>query len=121
MKRKPIRPFISYVGDMVMAVERILKYSENLSLNEFQMGGITKDAIFYNFQILGEGVKHIPFHFQNKHKNIPWMYMAALRNDIVHEYFDPDDEIVWNIIQLDLPKNLIDLQNLLEKLENEKK
>ena len=46
--------------------------------------------------------------------------MAALRNDIVHEYFDPDDEIVWNIIHLDLPKNLIDLRAVLEKIEHEK-
>jgi len=45
--------------------------------------------------------------------------MAALRNDIVHEYFDPDDEIVWNIIHLDLPQNLIDLKRLMNQLENE--
>ncbi|MEN9334559.1 MAG: hypothetical protein RLY35_1739 [Bacteroidota bacterium] len=120
MRRKAIRPFTSYIKDMIGAIENVLEYSKDLSLHQFQVGGMSKDAIYYNFQVLGEGVKHIPFHFQNKHKNIPWMYMAALRNDIVHEYFDPDDEIVWNIIQLDLPKNLMDLQAVLEKIEHEK-
>jgi uncharacterized protein with HEPN domain len=119
MRRTAIRSFKSYLSDMQEAMSNIIQYTEGLSLHEFHQGGMIKDAVLYNFQVLGEGVKHIPRHIQNKNKQIPWMYMAALRNDIVHEYFDPDDEIVWNIIHLDLPQNLIDLKRLMNQLENE--
>ena len=118
MRRTAIRHYTSYIKDMCDAVESILLYTNGVSLNDFHKGGIVKDAVLYNFQVLGEGVKHVPRSIQNKNKQIPWMYMAALRNDIVHEYFDPDDEIVWNIIQWDLPKNLSDLKQLLNRLEN---
>jgi len=36
--------------------------------------------------------------------------MYALRNFIVHEYFDLDEEIIWEIIRNDLPNNLEDLK-----------
>jgi uncharacterized protein with HEPN domain len=42
--------------------------------------------------------------------------MSALRNDIAHEYFDPDDEIVWAIIQFDLLDNWKDLKTIIKNL-----
>jgi uncharacterized protein with HEPN domain len=113
MRGYKIRPFTSYVRDMCHSIEMILVYSKDLSFHQFQSDCAQRDAILYNFHILGEAVKHVPRSLQNKNKHIPWNSMAALRNDIVHEYFDPDDEIMWQIIQSDLSSNLNDLQQFL--------
>ncbi len=118
MRGYTIRPFTSYVRDMSGAIDKILLFSQNLSFNQFQADGPERDAILYNFQILGEAVKHVPRSLQSKNKHIPWNSMVALRNDIVHEYYDPDDEIMWEIIQTDLPKNQLDLQKFLIKVES---
>jgi uncharacterized protein with HEPN domain len=108
------RRFEFFLQDMVDATERILRYTENISYDEFTRNTLIRDAVIRNFEVIGESVKHVPFSFQKKHKYIPWYNMFSLRNFIVHEYFDVDDEILWAIIQNDLKKNLHDLQQILD-------
>lgn len=108
----------SYISDMVMAIERIQQYAQNLSYHQFVENGMAHDAIVRNFEILGESVKRIPFKIQRKYKSIPWRHMYALRNFIVHEYFDLDEEILWEIIQTDLTKNHRDLKKILDDYTN---
>jgi len=62
---------------------------------------------------MGESVKHIPFSFQRKHKQLPWNHILALRNFVVHEFFDVDDEVLWEIIQTDLSRNISDLEEIM--------
>lgn len=114
MRHPAYRPYTSYLKDIVKAMEKIIIFSESLSYFKFQSICPERDAILYNFQIMGEAVKKLPRNFQSRNKHIPWNAMSDLRNDIVHEYFDPDDEIVWQIVQNDLPKNLVDVKHLLD-------
>jgi uncharacterized protein with HEPN domain len=114
MIRRSLRSYRSYLQDILNAMNNIIDYKSNLTYHDYCLPGPYRDAILYNFQIMGEAVKHIPRSFQNKNKRIPWNYMAAIRNDIVHEYYDPDDEIVWSIMQVDLENNAVDLKQLLE-------
>jgi uncharacterized protein with HEPN domain len=117
MRRPASRAYLSYLKDIAKAMDKIVLFSQELSYFKFQSVCAERDAILYNFQIMGEAVKHLPRNFQSKNKHVPWNAMAALRNDIVHEYFDPDDEIVWEIIHHDLPKNIDDVKRLLEQLD----
>jgi uncharacterized protein with HEPN domain len=116
MIRRRLRTYHTYLSDVQQSIEQILTYSKGMSFSEFCKPGMRRDAILFNFQIMGEAVKHVPRHVQSKNKNLPWNYMAALRNDITHEYFDPDDEIVWSIVQVDLEHNLEDIKKLLKQL-----
>jgi uncharacterized protein with HEPN domain len=39
-----------------------------------------------------------------QHRELEWRKIIGLRNRIVHDYFNIDVEIVWEILQKDLPK-----------------
>lgn len=110
------RRFDFYLHDMQEAMERILDYTENISFEEFASNTMLRDAVIRNFEVLGESVKHIPFKFQKKHKGLPWQHMFALRNFIVHEYFDIDDDILWHIIKFDLKENLSSIKRVIQQL-----
>ncbi|MFN8776676.1 MAG: DUF86 domain-containing protein [Flavobacteriales bacterium] len=115
--KKPRRiRFDFYIEEMSAAAERILLYAGELSYFEFSTNSLVRDAVIRNFEILGESVKHVPFFFQKQNKHIPWSRMYALRNFIVHEYFDVDDEILFAIIQTDLRSNAVDLRKLAQRL-----
>lgn len=101
-----------YIQEMIGAAERILGYTRGLRFEDMMNNEMLCDAIQHQFEILGEASTHIPIQVRKKFPHIPFALMYSLRNHIAHEYFDVDYEIVWHIIQVDLPKNLIDLQTM---------
>jgi len=61
---------------------------------------------------LGEAARQLPEDFTSRYPNVPWRQIAGLRNRIVHDYFDLDLEIIWQVIYHDLPSLQIQLENL---------
>ncbi|MBL7718150.1 MAG: DUF86 domain-containing protein [Flavipsychrobacter sp.] len=64
----------------------------------------TVDAVVRNFEIIGEGARRIPEEFKLLHPEIEWRRIIGFRNRIVHEYFDIDYSIMWEIIEDYLPE-----------------
>ncbi len=100
------------VQDMLDAVRKIELYNAGLDYQVFFNDEKTIDAVARNLEILGEAARQLPGEFTLKHLDIPWNQIAGLRNRIVHDYFELDLEIVWQIIHCDLPP----LKAQLEKL-----
>jgi len=40
---------------------------------------------------------------RRNHPHVEWQDIRDFRNLLIHEYFGVDPEIVWNIVQDDLP------------------
>ena len=62
------------------------------------------DAVVRNLEIIGEAASRIPGSFRNFHPDIEWRKIVGLRNRIVHDYFGVDLEIIWEIVQRDVPE-----------------
>ena len=45
----------------------------------------------------------MPRGFKSEHPEISWREVASLRNVIAHEYFGLDNEIIWDVIQTQIP------------------
>jgi uncharacterized protein with HEPN domain len=106
-----------FLDAMLMAMKKIRAYTAEFnSFTQFDKDELVKDAVIRNFEIMGESVKHIPFSFQRKHKQLPWNHILALRNFVVHEFFDVDDEVLWEIIQTDLSRNIADLEEVIGRM-----
>lgn len=61
-------------------------------------------------EIVGEAADRIPIEFQMEHPEIEWAPIISFRNRLIHGYESIDFDIMWSIIQSDLPR-------LVEKLE----
>jgi uncharacterized protein with HEPN domain len=64
----------------------------------------TQDAVVRNIEIIGEATKKLSEELIGKHPHIPWKDMAGARDRLIHHYFGVNREIVWQIVQEDLPK-----------------
>jgi uncharacterized protein with HEPN domain len=62
------------------------------------------DGVARNLEIICEDTRQLPEDFRRFYSQIPWTQIAGLRNRIVHDYFGLDLEIIWEIIQHDLPE-----------------
>jgi len=65
-------------------------------------------------EIIGEAAARIGTETKERNPQIPWAQIVAMRNRLVHLYFDIDLDQVWNAVTEDLPPLVTQLQKMLE-------
>lgn len=100
------------IEDIIEAGQKINKYTNGLSLDQFISDDKTVDAVIRNFEIIGEAANRLPEDFKDSHPGIDWFRMRGFRNRIVHAYFGIDHSIVWHIKETYLPILLAQLKSL---------
>lgn len=101
------------ISKILAYVEKILKYSENMSYADFVENEIVMEACVFNLSQIGELANKLDEEYKQNHKNIAWNQIYGLRNRIVHDYEGVNLKLVWEIIEFDLPElrdNLITLK-----------
>lgn len=97
-------------------MERIIEYIQGLSYDNILLDQKTIDAVVRNFAIIGEAAKNIPDNVKTQYSDLPWRAMYSLRNRISHEYFGIDLELIWDIAQNHLPKNLEQVKSIISEI-----
>lgn len=104
-------PFL-LVEDIIESADKIIRYTENLSFEQFINDSKTIDAVIRNFEVIGEAANRLPEDFKIKHESIDWHRIRGFRNRIVHHYFGIDYTIVWEIKESFLPSLITSLKSL---------
>jgi uncharacterized protein with HEPN domain len=108
----PGRDPLILIDDILTAAHRADDYVTGLDFDGFLADQRTIDATVRNLEIIGEACRQLPDDFRNRHLDIPWRQISGLRNRIVHDYFNVDLEIVWDIVTVDLPQLVIEIAKL---------
>jgi len=104
-----------YVNDMIGFAQKILSYTAGMDQNGFVASGLTYDATLRNLELIGEAATRIPDEVREAHPEIPWRVIIATRNRVIHAYLGIDDDIIWSIIEEDIPALLLTLRALHEQ------
>ena len=73
-------------------------------------------AIERSLEIVGEAANRLPKSFQAAHGEIDWGRVVGLRNVIIHCYDEVEDEQVWQIITVEVPRRLAQVRPLVPSL-----
>jgi uncharacterized protein with HEPN domain len=106
------RDYKVYLEDMLQAVDRILRYSAELSFEAFSADEKTLDAIVRNLEILGEAARQVPDSIRQAYPTVDWAKISGLREVLIHQYFGIDVVIIWDIVQNKIP----DLQRRISEI-----
>ena len=71
--------------------------------DEFYADDTLHLAITHLIQIVGEASSKISTEFQQLHAALPWREMIGMRHKIVHDYFEVNLRVVWDVATEDLP------------------
>lgn len=96
------RDELLFVADIRDAIERILTYT-SLGRSAFFAQPMIQDAVIRNLEIMGEAVRGIGEEVRARHLEIPWRQIASVRDRVIHGYFRVDLEIIWDIVETELP------------------
>lgn len=93
-----------YLDDILDAINKIEKYTKELSFEAFVKDQKTIDAVVRNFEIIGEATKHVTEKVRKEHPEVPWSYMAGMRDKLIHGYFGVKLDVIWKTIKERLPE-----------------
>ena len=110
------RDFRIYCADILDSGTAIMEFVNGFSFQEFGDDRKTYSAVIREFEIIGEAVGNLSDRLKQRHPDIEWQDIKDFRNLLIHEYFGVDLEIVWKIIQDDLPS----LLSAIREIDDEK-
>jgi uncharacterized protein with HEPN domain len=61
-------------------------------------------------EIIGEAATKVSADCRDQNPQIPWTIIIAMRNKLIHGYFDVENEILWQTLVEDIPP-LIEAQD----------
>ena len=109
----------SRVRHMIVAMKRVLDVSNGMSRDELVGAEQKTESILFNLTIIGEAANNISKEFATKNPEVDWKNIAGVRHKIVHDYADIDYDVIWRIVQDDIPGAYAKLQEIEKTLPPE--
>ncbi len=73
-------------------------------------------ALVRLLEIVGEAASKVSVEIRKEHEQFPWREIVGLRNRLIHGYDSVDFDILWSIIQEDLPPLIKQVKKMLNVL-----
>jgi len=103
----------AWVVDILVACRHIQEFVAGVSREQFLADRKLQSALCMELEIIGEAARCVSETFKADHGQIPWSDIVALRHRIVHEYFRLDLDIIWQIVQSDVPELMRQVASLV--------
>lgn len=104
-----------FIFDIFIAIQKIKKVSRGFDNAQDLLHNFTSwDSVIREFEIIGEASKYL---LRDKLIETNYRRIVDFRNQISHEYFGIDQEIVWGIIQQKLEAFENDIVELISNIE----
>ncbi|HQP49274.1 MAG TPA: DUF86 domain-containing protein [Spirochaetota bacterium] len=101
-----------YVLHAIEAAEKAIQFVEEEERTSLEKDEKLSLALIRLLEVIGEAVSGISESTKNKYPEIPWKKMVAMRNRLIHGYFDVNYDIVWDTIKNDLPDVILLLKDI---------
>ena len=88
--------------DILEATECIEKYASR-GREAFDADELIQTWVLHHLRIVGEAVRAISPTTKEISDEVPWSKIIGMRNILVHNYFAIDKDLVWSVIENDLP------------------
>lgn len=95
-----------YLGHILKAMARIERHTVCVDASGFAASELIQDAVIRNLEVIGEAannIQRVDPAFTTAHPQVPWAVMYAMRNRLTHGYDTVDLDVVWKVIERDMP------------------
>jgi len=108
---------LDYLDDILDGVEKIKRYTREMTYQEFVEDPKTVDAVLRNFEVIGEAAKNVPDNIREEYDEVPWSEMAGMRDKLIHGYATVELQIIWTTIQEEVPALGAQISSVRDELE----
>lgn len=104
--------------DILDAITNIERYAAR-GRRAFESDELIQNWFVRHLQIIGEAARALPQDVRDREHTIPWSKIMGMRHILVHDYFAVDTDVVWDVIERDLPDLKAKIEALLQKLQRD--
>jgi uncharacterized protein with HEPN domain len=101
------------IQHIIDAAEKSLAFIQNHSRADLDTDEMLRLALMKLLEIAGEAASRTSLDVRTQHPEIPWRELISLRNRLTHGYFDVNLDILWHILQHDIPPLLSSLRMII--------
>lgn len=94
----------SFLKDILAAARKIEAITAASSEALFLSDDVLPAAVLHHLTVIGEAINRLSPELKERHPDVPWQQIVAVRHRIVHAYFDLDWQIVWNAATDEIPQ-----------------
>ena len=103
----------SYLKDILAACGRIETIVAATSEATFLADQVLPPAVLHHLTVIGEAISRLSDELRDRYPEVPWRQIVAVRNRIVHAYFELDWQILWDSAIGDIPSLRGQILNIL--------
>jgi uncharacterized protein with HEPN domain len=94
----------SFLKDILAACDKIESIVSANSEDSFLHSEVLPAAVLHHLTVIGEAISRLSVELRERHPEVPWRQIIAVRHRIVHAYFDLDWQILWDAANGDIPQ-----------------
>ena len=102
---------------MIVYGEKVRAMVGGLSQDAFVADNKTFFAVCYGIQVVGEAAWKLSDVVKKTTTAIPWPLIAGMRHRLVHDYGRTDENVVFQVATVHLPKLIEQVRGILSQQE----
>ena len=83
--------YLRHILDSLERIDAHASFGRDISMSESHW----QDAVTRQFEIVGEATKRLSPELRQQYPDIPWRWIAGLRDMLIHDHKGVDLEAVW--------------------------
>ena len=99
------------------AINTIEEYVAGKVFEDIVTDKILRHAVTWNIQVIGEASNKLSKEFISEHTDTNWRGVIGMRHVLVHDYYQIDEEGIWNVIEVDLPPLKAQIERYLSEMK----
>ena len=100
----------SYLIDMLHHARGAVESVHEMSYEHYAAEETLRLATERRIEIIGEAARLVSEELKANYPDIPWQKIVAQRHVLAHEYGEIEDELIWRVVTVHLPKLIGQLQ-----------
>lgn len=107
-----------YLFDIREACERLVTFTDGKTLDHYLNDPMLRSAVERQFEIIGEALRQMLHRYPDLRESITdHQRIIAFRNLLIHGYADIAHDVVWGILEANLPRLRREIGVLLSSAE----
>ena len=98
-----------YINHILDCIHQIQEYTIGGRKHFFE-SRLIQDAVVRNLQTLAESSQRLSEKLKETYPSISWREISGFRNILVHGYLGIDRDVVWSVVEMELPHLLKELK-----------